>query len=151
MKLDYNCFDTCYSKLSSQSKESAACAIIGLLPKGAVWDAQRELYFKHNDKNKTSLAHFAAFLGLLIHNIAIKYTDVMIANSQPFTAITNLDYWLNAYNWDYSNISFDFSPEGLYCLKEVTIDGIKQYVRSDIDLSIYNIAIKKSNNKYFSY
>lgn len=127
------------------SEDEAACAAIGLLPNGLVWDTQRELYFKHpKDKTKSSIVHFAAFMGRAIHYIAKNYTDVIIVDSQPFTAQTNLEYWLNLYGWDYNNITFDFSPDGLYSLKEVIINGIKHYVRSDENLTNINIAIKKA-------
>lgn len=143
--MESNCIDSCYIRISAMSEDEAACAAIGLLPNGLVWDAQRELYFKNPvDKTKSSIVHFAAFMGRMIHFVAKNYTDVIIADSQPFTSETNLDYWLNRYGWDYNNINFDFSPDGLYSLKEIIIDGIKHYVRSNENLNNVNIAIKKA-------
>lgn len=141
--MDNHYADTCNLSIADMDEHFMRCSVIGLLPSGPVWDDQRNAYFKKPiDSNNSSLVHFAAFLGSLTHFYSSEIVNKAIRELNPSTAIDTLEDWLSAYNWNYRNINFDFSPDGLFEHKIILENGRKKRVRTDRDLSKYSRAIK---------
>ena len=149
--MNKDCEDNCYPSLDSLNEDILACSAVSLLPRGLLWNLQRDVYFNgENKKNETNLIFFADFIGRLTCMILKDIINVKIKELNPEYTINNLNYCLDYYNWTYYDISYDFSPDGLFELIERDIEGKKRLVRSDKDLNLYNIALKSAILKILS-
>jgi hypothetical protein len=131
----------CFPDLKNLKESVLQCNFIKLLPNGILWDAQKDDYFSQNySKNTTNMVYVAVFFGSALYHTLTGIVDKLLREYDPNEAVDELDAWLERLGWDYKNISYDFSPDGLF--KRVEKNG--DLVRGKEDYTEYAIALKSA-------
>jgi hypothetical protein len=102
----------CLPDLCSITPESIACAFVGLLPSGPLWDKSKELtiacggncdqncnQFGNEKDSCASLVLHAVYSARKLHYYIQSALWPSVRESNPYTAFTTMDSWLDRLGW----------------------------------------------------
>ncbi len=90
----------CPEDICSISKASIICGFVSLLPSGPLWDRQKQnAVIKNSEKSSGCIADYAVFAGNILYELITENLWTALRESNPYTAVTTLDEWLDRLGW----------------------------------------------------
>lgn len=133
----------CPANICELNPDAMECSFVGYLPNGPMWDYWKQIGQSGGDVNCASLVNYARFAGRRLYDIMSSTVWVAMRESNPETAVTSLDDWLDRLRWiDCYGVCRDQNLTALSPLEIWTPCG-PQYCGIDFT-SDYDIAFKSA-------